>query len=148
MFFLQTALKDIPSPQVEQLGPLHGGFPLLVLDGGKKFRRALDDFYVLALASLPDTMGGDLSRVETHFKRSLEKSGGLLAGPYVSYAQAVAVPAHDYAAFKQCLETALALDVDADPPNRLVNIISQRKARALLENVDNFFIVMDDEGYE
>jgi predicted anti-sigma-YlaC factor YlaD len=111
-------------------------------------RGALDDFYVLALASLPDTMGGDPSRVETHFKRSLEKSGGLLAGPYVSYAQAVAVPAQDYATFRQCLETALALDTDKDPPNRLVNIISQRKARALLDNAENFFIVLDGEEYE
>jgi predicted anti-sigma-YlaC factor YlaD len=111
-------------------------------------RGALDDFYVLALASLPDTMGGDLSRVETHFERSLKKSGGLLAGPYISYAQAVTVPAQDYAAFKECLETALALDVDADPPNRLVNIISQRKARALLDNAENYFIVLDDEEYE
>ncbi|MDR0998638.1 MAG: TRAP transporter TatT component family protein [Treponema sp.] len=111
-------------------------------------RGALDDFYVLALASLPDTMGGDLSRVETHFKRSVEKSGGHLAGPYVSYAQAVAVPAQDYPVFKQYLETALALDVDADPPNRLVNIISQRKARALLDNAENFFILLDDEEYE
>jgi predicted anti-sigma-YlaC factor YlaD len=108
-------------------------------------RGALDDFYVLALASLPDTMGGDLSRAETHFQRALEKSGGLLAGPYVSYAQAVAVPAQDYGVFKQCLETALALDTDADPPNRLVNIISQRKARALLDNAENFFIVLDEE---
>jgi predicted anti-sigma-YlaC factor YlaD len=111
-------------------------------------RGALDDFYILALASLPDTMGGDPSRAEIHFERALEKSGGLLAGPYVSYAQAVAVPAHDYQAFKQCLETALALDADADPPNRLVNIISQRKARALLDNAENFFIVLDDEEYE
>ncbi|MDR1637046.1 MAG: TRAP transporter TatT component family protein [Treponema sp.] len=111
-------------------------------------RGALDDFYVLALASLPDTMGGDLSRVETHFSRSLEKSGGLLAGSYVSYAQAVAVPAQDYGVFKKHLETALALDADADPPNRLVNIISQRKARALLDNAGNFFILLDDEEYE
>jgi predicted anti-sigma-YlaC factor YlaD len=111
-------------------------------------RGALDDFYVLALASLPDTMGGDPSRVETHFKLSLEKSGGLLAGPYVSYAQAVAAPAQDYAVFKRCLETALALDADADPPNRLANIISQRKARALLDNAEYFFILLDDEEYE
>jgi predicted anti-sigma-YlaC factor YlaD len=106
---------------------------------------ALDDFYVLALASLPDTMGGDPSRVETHFKRSLEKSKGLLAGPYVSYAQAVAIPAQDYPLFRQSLETALNLDPDADPPNRLANIISQRKARDLLDNAENFFIITDDD---
>jgi hypothetical protein len=109
---------------------------------------ALDDFYVLALASLPDTMGGDPSRVETHFKRSVEKSGGKLAGPYISYAQAVAVPAQDYQLFKQYLEKALEVDVDADPPNRIVNIVSRRKAQALLDNAENFFIILDDDDEE
>jgi hypothetical protein len=33
---------------------------------------ALDDFYVLAYASLPPGMGGDPSRVELHFARALE----------------------------------------------------------------------------
>jgi hypothetical protein len=51
------------------------------------------------------------------------------------------------------LETALALDPDADPGNRLVNIISQRKARYLLDNAGLYFIDFDtgedwgDEDY-
>ncbi|MDR1238733.1 MAG: TRAP transporter TatT component family protein [Treponema sp.] len=104
---------------------------------------ALDDFLVLAYASLPESMGGNKSLVETHYQRSREKSGGLLAGPYVSYATAVSIPAQDYATFKMCLETALALDPDADPANRLVNILSQRKARYLLDNAAFYFIDFD-----
>jgi predicted anti-sigma-YlaC factor YlaD len=104
---------------------------------------ALDDFLVLAYASLPEAMGGNKSLVETHYQRALEKSGGRLAGPYVSYAQAVSIPAQDYATFKMCLETVLALDPDADPANRLVNTLSQRKARYLLDNAGTYFINYD-----
>jgi predicted anti-sigma-YlaC factor YlaD len=105
---------------------------------------ALDDFYVLAYASLPPAMGGDPSQVETHFQRALEKSGGKLAGPYVSYAQAVALPAQNYDAFRSCLQAAIRIDVDADPQNRLVNIISQKKARELLNRAGDYFFLTED----
>jgi predicted anti-sigma-YlaC factor YlaD len=104
---------------------------------------ALDDFLVLAYASLPESMGGNKALVETHYQRSREKSRGLLAGPYVSYATAVSIPAQDYATFKACLETALALDPDADPANRLGHIISQRKARYLLDNAALYLFDFD-----
>ena len=109
---------------------------------------ALDDFYVLFYASVPETMGGDKSKAETHYRRALEKSGGRLAGPYVSYAQAVSIPAQDYDTFKVCLESALAVDPDADPANRLVNIISRRKARYLLDNAALYFIDIDSGGWD
>jgi predicted anti-sigma-YlaC factor YlaD len=105
---------------------------------------ALDDFYVLAYASLPPAMGGNPSLVDLHFRRSLEKSGGKLAGPYVSYAQAVALPAQNYEAFRSCLQQALEIDVDADPPNRLANIISQRKARELLDRAGDYFFLTEE----
>ncbi|MDR1904297.1 MAG: TRAP transporter TatT component family protein [Treponema sp.] len=104
---------------------------------------ALDDFFVLFYASVPETMGGDKSRVNFHFERAVEKSQGMSAGPYVSYAQAAAVPAQDYNAFKEKLEQALAIDIDADPGNRLVNILAQRKARFLLDNAVDYFIELE-----
>ncbi|MDR2630403.1 MAG: TRAP transporter TatT component family protein [Spirochaetaceae bacterium] len=105
---------------------------------------ALDEFYILALSSLPESMGGDKTRVEEHFNRAVEKSGGLLAGPYVSYAQAVSIPTQDYDAFKAYLEKALAMDVDADPESRLMNIIAQRKAKNLLDTASDYFIDIDN----
>jgi len=100
---------------------------------------ALDDFLLLYYASVPASMGGDREKAEEHYRRALEKSGGLLASPYVSYAQAVSIPAQDYDTFKVCLNAALAIDPDADKSNRLVNIITQRKARYLLDNADIYF---------
>jgi predicted anti-sigma-YlaC factor YlaD len=101
---------------------------------------ALDDFFVLFHASVPPSMGGDKSKVDAHFRKALEKSKGLSPGPYVSYAQAVCIPAQDYKTFKKYLEIAAAIDPEANPDNRLVNIISQRKARYLLERAPYYFI--------
>jgi predicted anti-sigma-YlaC factor YlaD len=105
---------------------------------------ALDDFFVLAYASLPVPMGGDPERAALHFERALEKSGGRLAGPYVSYAQAVAIPAQDYEAFRSCLQRALEVDMEADRENRLVNIIARQKAQTLLERAGDYFFLNED----
>jgi len=104
---------------------------------------ALDDFLILFHASIPDGMGSDKSKIDVHFRRAVEKSKGLSAGPYVSYAQAVSIPAQDYDKFKELLETALSIDPDMDTSNRLVNIISQQKARYLLDSAYLFFINYD-----
>jgi hypothetical protein len=106
---------------------------------------AIDDFYVLYYASMPEGMGGDKSKVDTHFQLTLQKSGGALVSPYVSYAQAVAVPTQDYELFKTNLEKALAVDVSADPANRLVNVLAQRKARFLLDSAVYYFADLEEE---
>jgi predicted anti-sigma-YlaC factor YlaD len=112
-------------------------------------RGAIDDFYILFYASVPDGLGGDKSKTKIHFDRAVEKSGGLLAGPYVSWAETVCIPAQDYLSFKEHLEKALAVDPDKDPANRLVNILSQRKARYLLDSAPDYFIELEaeDEWY-
>ena len=107
---------------------------------------AIDEFYILYYAALPESLGGDKARAEIHFKRALEKTRGLAAGPYVSYAQANCVPAQDYDAFKENLEKALAIDVDDEPSMRLVNILSQRKAKYMLENAYVYFSFLPYDG--
>jgi len=108
---------------------------------------ALDEFLLLFHASIPAGMGGDPSRVETYFERAVEKSGGNSAGVYVSYAQSICIPSQNYDKFREMLESALSIDVNAIPSNRLVNIISQRKARYLLANAPQFFFLLgaDDD---
>ena len=99
----------------------------------------LDEFFVIFYSALPELMGGDLDRAKYHFNLTLEKTKGNSAGVYVSYAQSICVPAQDYDTFEDCLLKALAVDVDADVSTRLVNIISQRKARWLLDNAWTLF---------
>jgi tetratricopeptide (TPR) repeat protein len=100
---------------------------------------ALDEFLILFYASLPEALGGSKEKAEFHFRRCLEKTGGNSAGAYVSYAQAVAVPAQNYEDFRDSLEKALEVDLEADDSTRLVNLLSQRKARYLLDNAYIFF---------
>jgi len=104
---------------------------------------ALDEFLLIFHASIPDVMGGDKSKIETHFQRAVEKSKGLTAGPYVTYAQTVSIPSQNYDKFKEMLDKALTIDPDKDPSNRLVNILAQQKARYLLDNAAFYFIDFD-----
>jgi predicted anti-sigma-YlaC factor YlaD len=106
---------------------------------------AIDEFYLLFYASLPPALGGDPARAPEFFRRAVEKTGGLSAGPFVSYAQSVCVPAQDYPAFKENLAKALAVDVNAVPETRLVNILSQRKARYLLDHAPAYFIDLGED---
>jgi predicted anti-sigma-YlaC factor YlaD len=109
---------------------------------------ALDDFFIIFYSSLPENLGGDKDLVFQHFQRAVEKSKGLSASPYVSYAKSVAVPAQDYATFREMLENALAIDPDADPSNRLINVLSLQKARFLLDNAGVYFVSLGSSDYE
>jgi predicted anti-sigma-YlaC factor YlaD len=109
---------------------------------------ALDDFLLLFHASVPETMGGDKTKVDVHYNRALQKSKGLSAGTYVSYAQVVSIPAQDYGKFKELLELALAIDPNIEPSTRLVNVMAQQKARYLLDSADLFFIVDSGSGWD
>ncbi|MCL2721650.1 MAG: TRAP transporter TatT component family protein [Treponema sp.] len=108
---------------------------------------ALDEFLLIFHASIPHGMGSDSSKIDIHFQRAIEKSRGTSVSAYVAYAQAVCIPAQDYDKFKQMLDMALAIDIDLNPSNRLVNIISQQKAQFLLDSASRFFIFFgsDDE---
>ncbi len=105
---------------------------------------AIHDFYVSFHASLPPSLGGDISKVDYHFKKALELSKGLSASPYVSLATTRSIAKQDVDEFKDLLSKALAIDVDKDPKSRLANIISQRKAKWYLDRIDDFFLPKDD----
>jgi predicted anti-sigma-YlaC factor YlaD len=91
----------------------------------------------------PDSM----EKAKQHFARAVELANGHDASPYVAYAEAIAIPSQDRAAFESMLETALAVDLDAQdakPDLRLANTLAQRKARRLQAHVDDYFL--GDEG--
>jgi len=100
---------------------------------------SLDEFYIIYYASLPELLGGNRELADKHYKLALEKTKGNSAGAYVSYAQSICVPAQNFKAYKDCLENALAVDPNLNTSTRLVNIISQKKARWLLDNAWVYF---------
>jgi predicted anti-sigma-YlaC factor YlaD len=80
------------------------------------------------------------ARARKHFERALELTGGQMAGPLVSFAEAVSVQRQDQGEFASLLQRALAINVDEKPEWRLVNLIMQRRARWLLARSDELFL--------
>lgn len=82
-----------------------------------------------------------MSRAKARFDRAVELGRGRLAGPFVSYAEAVCVQEQDAAGFETLLGRALAVDAGAHPEFRLVNLVMQRRARWLLSRKEDLFLV-------
>jgi predicted anti-sigma-YlaC factor YlaD len=79
------------------------------------------------------------ARARRHFERAMEQSGARLASPLVALAESVAVPLQDRAEFESLLQRALAVDADAAPASRQMNLLAQRRARWLLGRADELF---------
>lgn len=105
-------------------------------------RGALHELFITLETVRP---GGTHRKAREHFQRALELSGGTRAGPFVSLAEDVSVQEQNLAEFRQLLERALAIDVQAHPEDRLANVIMQRRARWLLARVADLFL---DSGEE
>jgi predicted anti-sigma-YlaC factor YlaD len=94
---------------------------------------------MITLDSLPEALGGNPARARDHFKQAVDIQKGLYPGPYVALATGVSVPAQDRAEFERLLKDALAIDPEKDPSNRLVTLVYQRRARVLLDRIDEKF---------
>lgn len=99
----------------------------------------LFNFYV----SAPEMFGGDYERGLYCHEEAMRVSGGKTPGPYITYARSVCIPANDRAGFEQALGAAIAIDADADPSSRLMTLIYQKRAKKLLENIDDYFLEWD-----
>ncbi len=78
-----------------------------------------------------------------HFKRAVALSDEQAVGPYVALAGSFAVKNQDAAEYRRLLEQALAIEVDKYPSRRLENTILQEKARWMLNNIEDKFLVVD-----
>ncbi|HUR21854.1 MAG TPA: TRAP transporter TatT component family protein, partial [Vicinamibacterales bacterium] len=65
---------------------------------------------------------------------------GLSPGPYVSLAMGVSVARQDRAEFEKLMKTALAINPDANPSERLTTILLQRRAKAVLDQAEFLFL--------
>ena len=94
---------------------------------------------LITIEALPPEMGGSAEKAREHFDRAVELSNGLDAAPFVAFAVGVLVPAENRAEFQQRLDQALAIDPNEDTSLRLLNLVSQKKARMLLDHIDDLF---------
>ncbi len=104
-------------------------------------RGAIHEFYISVYGSLPTSLGGSREKARDQFAKAVEESGGLTAGPYVALATSVSIPEQKAGEFRDLLGKALAIQLAASPENRLVNILNQRKARWLLQHIDDYFLL-------
>jgi predicted anti-sigma-YlaC factor YlaD len=101
----------------------------------------IHDTLISIYGSLPEAMGGSQEKARYHFEKAVEYSDGLSASPYVALASTVSVANQDVDEYRQLLESALAIDLDENPDNRLQNLLGQEKARWLLDHVEDFFLL-------
>ena len=94
---------------------------------------------LITLEALPEYLGGSPERAREHFDRAVELSDGLDAAPFVTFASGVSVAAENSAEFRRLLEQALAIDPDEDTSLRLLNLVNQKRAQALLDHIDDLF---------
>ena len=94
---------------------------------------------LITLESLPEELGGSAIRAREHFERVVELTDGLDASPYVAFAAGVSVSTENRREFNHLLNQALAIDPDEDPSLRLLNLVNQKRARLLLDNIDDLF---------
>lgn len=85
--------------------------------------------------------GDPAARARRHFERALALGRGAQAGPYVAFAEAVCVARQDLEQFDTLLEQALAVDPDAVPDQRLLNLVMQRRARWLASQREDLFLI-------
>jgi len=83
--------------------------------------------------------GGSLEGAREHLAWALALSGGRKYGPLVSWAEGPLVQAQDRAEFTRVLTWVAEADPDISRPDRLANVIAQRRARLLLAHADDLF---------
>ena len=104
---------------------------------------------MMSLDSLPAAMGGHPEKLPEHFKKAVDVQKGLSPGPYVALASHMELPTDVSdpvayakrvdelrAEYTKLLNQALAIDPNADKSNRLLTIITQRRAKAMLAQID------------
>jgi predicted anti-sigma-YlaC factor YlaD len=107
-------------------------------------RGAIHGFLITYEMARQGATGDPAKRSREHFQRAVALSKGRLAGPYVSFAEAVCVQNQDVKQFDELIAAALAVDVNAEPDSRLVNLIMQRRARWLKSRREDLFLVMPE----
>jgi len=103
-------------------------------------RGAIHGFLISYEMARQGAEGDPEARSRKHFARAMELSNGTLATPLLSLAEAVPLQNQNRAEFTSLLNRALAVDADAAPESRLMNLVSQRRAQWLFGRIDELFL--------
>ncbi|MCK5201266.1 MAG: hypothetical protein KAR21_23090, partial [Spirochaetales bacterium] len=101
--------------------------------------RALSTYYAAYGLSFKEMSFDDQAMF--HLNSSLKLSVGMKASTYV-LASSIYINNQDSDGFILILQKALEIDTNHNPENRLMNIISQRKARWLIDHIEDYFFML------
>ena len=104
---------------------------------------AIHAFLITYEMSRASGTGDPAARSRSHFERAMSLGRNAQASPLVAFAEAVYIQQQDRTQFQSMLNQALAIDVNARPEFRLVNLVMQRRARWLLGRIDELFLPVD-----
>ncbi len=102
---------------------------------------AIHTFLITYEMSRQGAPGDPAARSRQHFERAVALSKGQDAGPFVALAEAVTVKQQNVKEFESLLKRALAIDPNANPDTRLLNLIFQRRAQWLLSRKSELFLI-------
>jgi len=89
--------------------------------------------------SKPKMAGGNLALAREHFLRAIELGHGEFLMTYVYYAEYYAKKAFDKDLYVSTLETVLRTPADIMPDLTLLNTVAHTKAKAMLDEADDYF---------
>jgi predicted anti-sigma-YlaC factor YlaD len=100
---------------------------------------AIHEFFIIYNSARSEADGGGLANAEDHFNRAMALNQGRSISPLVLLAESACIKQQNRQRFEILLKQALAFDANQYPEYRLANIMAQRKARYLLDNIDALF---------
>ncbi len=110
-----------------------------VLELDPDYEKGQPQLYLAVMgAQLPPALGGRPEQARAHFEKAVELSHGRNLIAKVEYAKNYARLVYDKALFKRLLKEVVAANPYASGLT-LSNVLAQREARELLQNVDEYF---------
>ena len=106
---------------------------------------AIHNFLIAYEMNRPDAAEGWEMRARARFQAAVHLSKGRLLSPYVSLAEAVSVQIQNAREFRSLLNQALAIDIDEHPEARLVNLLMKKRAEWLLTQIDELFLLNENQ---
>ena len=121
--------------------PTAGALVGRVLEVDETFNKgSAHEFMVSFEAARP---GGSAEAAREYFGRALELSGGKRASVYLALAESVSVGEQNVNEFRAMLKAARAVDIDANPDGRLLNVVAQERAEWLEGQIPELFLLAD-----
>jgi len=96
-------------------------------------------FMGIWFASRPKMAGGDLKRAQGHFLKAIAFGQEKFLMAYVYYANHYARQVQDKELFISTLQTVLKTPVDISPDLTLLNAVAKKKAKELLNRIEEYF---------